>query len=330
MPQYYPRKGTQAQQERGQRLMKELERHPNECDLVLCSALIKAGIPANTKSPRFSQHSPLHIAAWKGFDTLVPLLLTAGIPLDAQSYHGETALMLAARHGQEKIVRALLAAGAKTEIRNDLDETALTCPANAAVVRALVSHGADINAQDHMGETALIYAAQNRNTATISALLKHGADIDVVGKYGTALACAIDRRREANAHVLIDAGANINLCTQKGSTPLALAALYGNHRLVDALLNKGADVNAQNGIALAYAAKKGRLDVIQTLLDHGADPNRRGHKKRLPETIACMHGHNTAENVLQKARITHMFKTAATQGTTKPRKIIRPKKHEPT
>ncbi|MCZ6719325.1 MAG: ankyrin repeat domain-containing protein [Gammaproteobacteria bacterium] len=63
-----------------------------------------------------------------------------------------------------------------------------------------------------------------------------------------------------------------------GSTALMDAASTGELKAVEALLAKGADVNAQDkfgGTALVYAAREGYTEVVRILIAHGADVNAR-------------------------------------------------------
>ena len=60
--------------------------------------------------------------------------------------------------------------------------------------------------------------------------------------------------------ILLNAGANIECRTKKGSTPLALAALNGHNTVVTALLEHKAVLDAPNQIgftALMNAAQNG-------------------------------------------------------------------------
>ena len=61
-----------------------------------------------------------------------------------------------------------------------------------------------------------------------------------------------------------------------GNTPLMVAVLFGeaHGKIIDLLLENGADVNAQNshgGNALARAAQFGHLSLVKKLLEYGAD-----------------------------------------------------------
>ena len=71
----------------------------------------------------------------------------------------------------------------------------------------------------------------------------------------------------------VETGADINAAGRHGSTPLMLAAYYGNAPIVKYLCDRGADVNRQNHdgwTALLYAAYYGHEDIAKILLDHQA------------------------------------------------------------
>jgi ankyrin repeat protein len=74
---------------------------------------------------------------------------------------------------------------------------------------------------------------------------------------------------------LLTGGADPNLATSNGATPLMMAAQGGNADVVKALIARGADVNAKekvkNETALMIAASYGRADVIRALTAHGAE-----------------------------------------------------------
>jgi ankyrin repeat protein len=59
-------------------------------------------------------------------------------------------------------------------------------------------------------------------------------------------------------------------------TPLHVAAIYWRLRSVEVLLDKGADVNAKDGVGctpLHLAAGLRKRDTVEVLLAHGADVN---------------------------------------------------------
>jgi ankyrin repeat protein len=146
--------------------------------------------------------------------------------------------------GDIAAVQRMLTSGTAVDIRDAEGCTLLMLAAhsgNLPMVQALIEAGADVNAQDELGWAALIKAAFN-------AELKKGF-ADVV-------------------QVLIDSGANIEAPIGYGVRPLMLAAGYGETAVVEALLQAGADVLAQNEggyTALMIVKQKHYVDVVNLL-----------------------------------------------------------------
>jgi ankyrin repeat protein len=65
---------------------------------------------------------------------------------------------------------------------------------------------------------------------------------------------------------------DINIKDNTGTKPLMYASRNGHDNIVQTLLERGADVNAQgrhHGNALQAASFKGHDNIVQTLLEHG-------------------------------------------------------------
>ena len=82
--------------------------------------------------------------------------------------------------------------------------------------------------------------------------------------------------------ILLAKGADIDAHEKKGYTALIWAALKGHTKAVQALLDVGADVNAQGTYdrmtALIWAAHEGHTEVVKALLPKGADID--AHEKK--------------------------------------------------
>lgn len=102
-----------------------------------------------------------------------------------------------------------------------------------------------------------------------------------VESFSTALIAACHADSEEIVEMLLDKGADVNAQSGNQGSALRLASLLGYEKVVEMLLGKGADVNAQSkrfGSALQEASRNGHEVVVEILLDKGADVNSRGGK----------------------------------------------------
>lgn len=139
-------------------------------------------------------------AVWKGDSMMVDFLLEHDADPMIQNQDGHTPLHIAAQRGFDSVVSVLLTRRADP---NATGPDALT-PLHYAVhenkktvVLTLLNHpeGANINARNEHGETALHYAAQSGNIAIAEMLLDRKADTGVENSGGrTALETAVSQR----------------------------------------------------------------------------------------------------------------------------------------
>ena len=119
------------------------------------------------------------------------------------------------------------------------------------------------------GTTPLMYAALYRDAATVRRLLEMGADVNARNDAGaSALLWAVDDLEITRT--LLDRGANPNVTSMDGRTPLAVAAgRYGASSIVRLLLDRGAKLERQP--LLVPATDAGDPATIRLLLDRGVD-----------------------------------------------------------
>ncbi|KXH69232.1 receptor-interacting serine/threonine-protein kinase, partial [Colletotrichum salicis] len=89
--------------------------------------------------------------------------------------------------------------------------------------------------------------------------------------------------------------AALNSRDSEGRTPLIWGSLEGHDNIVQILLNKGADVNAQGGRygnALQAASEGGHDNIVQMLLNEGADVNAQGDRYGNALQAASLRGHD--------------------------------------
>jgi ankyrin repeat protein len=143
-------------------------------------------------------------------------------------------------------------------------------------VRTLVRTGGDVNGAQGDGMTALHWAATHGDLDLTEVLLYAGANVKATSRLGryTPLHVASQGGFAAVLQALLDRGADVNAATTTGATPLMLAAQAGNALAVTALLDAKADANAtelaHGQTPLMFAAAYDRAEVVTLLLQRGS------------------------------------------------------------
>lgn len=101
---------------------------------------------------------------------------------------------------------------------------------------------------------------------------------------------AIEGGQDKLVAALLEHGADVNAEDVKGRTPLGIAAQKDNQGITQLLLQKGADLNARKS-PLCFAAESGSAAVVRLLLAAGADFNTLNEHFMSPLEEAAMRGH---------------------------------------
>jgi ankyrin repeat protein len=217
-------------------------------------------------------------------------LLQQGLLINAADYTGHTALYRACGNGESDdapMIELLLANGADVHRRTDDGYTALDGAAisgKAKCAKVLIAAGADVIRTDSRGCSALHSAIMKQNGAVVQLLLEHGAtavmNAVTVGCFNGAHCCAeltalmmcstVDTLK-----VLLAAGADVHVTTQKGNTCLHVAAKHKWSAPMVCLLvliKAGADLYAVNsaGKTAAQLAHDRGHTLIEQLLSRAA------------------------------------------------------------
>ena len=145
-------------------------------------------------------------------------------------------------------------------------------------IRSLLKDGVDANTAQGDGMTALHWTAVNGDLDAAKMLLYAGGNLKATTRLNhyTPLHLASQHGWAGLVEAFLDAGAGVFANTTSGATALMLASASGSAAAVSALIQHGAEVNAQESgrgeTALMFAAARNRSAVIDVLLRHDADP----------------------------------------------------------
>ncbi len=276
-------------------------------------------IDVNKPDPR--GNFPLQIAAVRGEYEKAELLLANGANVNAaQEGDGVTALWHASAHGNTKMISLLLEHEADPNSRGN-EQASLPLIISAAlgfdeIVRTLLDHGAHIDAKGAPHDvTALAIAARSGHVKVVRQLLESGAEPNVIDAKGLSPlhhathvssppeagvqsglqpglqpssqrdATTIEKDHQTVVALLLARGANPNIQSNDGSTPLHFAVAGGHGAMTEMLLQSGsnpllayrADMN--DGIsAVTLAWHSGHHELARALsafaLRRDSDTNR--------------------------------------------------------
>jgi ankyrin repeat protein len=144
-------------------------------------------------------------------------------------------------------------------------------------MRALLEHGADVNSGPLSSCTALSFAiTNNAGDSIVKALLDHRANPNSTDTDGhTPLHHAITQGSSSLVEALLNKGANID-ALYHDITPLSWAVIVpaAGESIVKLLLTQGANIHIKDShdkTPLHHAAQKGLRTIVKLLIDKGAD-----------------------------------------------------------
>lgn len=229
---------------------------------TLIDTLISYGSDVNAMV-KSTGWTPLHHSTAVGDEETIRFLLDKSAKLDlgrdCLGYQG-TALHLAAERGLDRIVGLLLELGADINSRTRYGRTPLHLAVrkeHEGVVRLLLKNHADIECKDNIWCTALHYAAQMK-------IFVPWTELNTENLWEISLPCLpINHQRIGIITALLEAGADTTATDGDHQTPLQLAAKYDDSgKIVTMLLDHGpkacTEFKSREGEPPLYLAVCGR------------------------------------------------------------------------
>jgi ankyrin repeat protein len=265
-----------------------------DIELMGIEALLAAGGDVNDANDR--GWTPLHQAAYANAPALAERLIAAGATTEVEAHGaGGTPLVVALFWGHREVADLLatfgvaprnlrVAAGLGHAARVEeffSDNGALAADAGAARGFYRPHSGfpdwqPSTDPQEVLDE-ALVWACKSDRVEILARLVRGGARLDADPYRGTPLIWAAACNRTRAAKWLLDRGADVNrrgtfggLSHGQGVTALHLAAQSGHMAMVTLLVDRGADVSAEDSLhhatPVAWAEHSGQTAVRQYLL----------------------------------------------------------------
>lgn len=279
-----------------------------ENDAYECvNMLLDYGANVNAQTKTFLE-PPLHMAILNNNPEIIDLLISSGADLELQNAEGESALFVAVRTGNIELVKQLLSKQVNINTFNNDSLTPINAAISlhqTAIAKLLLQSGATAslgrtNCFSHameMGESDICEAIREhdpslaraamsslnadlppppatlfnyirqKNIAGIKKLLTNRYDLNSVQPDGLPLIRAIETGSIDVVKAVVNLGADVEIGGKE--LPLFAAARSGNEKIVEYLLQNGADpraINEDNENALFPAVRSNNVHVVQLIL----------------------------------------------------------------
>ncbi|XP_063436169.1 serine/threonine-protein phosphatase 6 regulatory ankyrin repeat subunit B-like [Mytilus trossulus] len=263
-------------------LTEKLHRAVHDAHVDEIKNLLERGASVNGK---FKGETALHVAATHGNVEVADLLIRNRADINAIKYNEQTPLHTAANTGNVQMTELLIRNGADlntTDLHRNTPLYIAVMNKNAGVTDLLIRNKANLNGT---GDNILYRAAELGNVKEINILLASGASVDyTTNEFGgqTALYAA---KSSTIAEILIQKGALVNFSNSLGNTPLHDAVINESTSTVEELIRLGANCsppNNQGDSPLHQAASLGLSRMVITLIQLGANISATNYKGKKP------------------------------------------------
>ena len=243
--------------------LSELHRciHGNDAEKAV-ELVLNDGLDINT--PALCNRTPLLWASLSSSGEFIETLIDLGANVNAQRTDDKEApLTLSSGWNKFMAVYLLLDRGADANIASADGNSPLHTAVSKGffdITKLLVEKGSYVNLQNKEGRTPLFLSVKNKHEQLIKLLIENEADVRIGYKENSTerfyLVRGKNRGRAAWHYIageqvnepeiidlLVKSGANVNAQDAEGFTPLHMAAIHGNLKIVKKLVDLDADVN---------------------------------------------------------------------------------------
>lgn len=249
--------------------------------------------------------SLIHACAINGQLEVLKFFRNYGEKIDGRTVDGETPLHLAITHGHLEIVKYLLECGvdANAKISKENSLHLAIKAGHISIIKELLNH-IDVNSLATKDYSSLAFAVKSRNKKIVQLFLTFGVRDELRPEnVENAVHAAAKIGDDQILKLLLDANCSPHIeC--RGKKPIHTAAIFGQTRIMELLISKGADIDARTKFAetpLHLAAASGRSSSVKYLLNCGADPTLLTNRNLTVLDYALDRGRHTA--LIQKRPI---------------------------
>lgn len=205
---------------------------------------------ANIHAVNHDNENAFFVACNTSSPLVAKKLLASGAAFDLKSTDGITPLMICCMEESLHGI-ALQLIDMKADINSFQPTTGNSILIAACLMSAsnialkLIEQGVDIHHKTIKGETALMAAASRGLQDVVNELIRQGADVGAVdSNNSTALFYTCEKGEEETALTLIRAGSPVNIVGKSKKTALALSARAQLYRVVEKLVENGAETRS--------------------------------------------------------------------------------------